>query len=436
MRYHTRYTSSAWKLTRLSALLVPAALLSFTTCAIQLAAAPPLPLHITCVGDAPTSDSIEFRGVAAGPFDRRAWTRGSLHWLPDVRSPLLEPRPGAARNIYAPSIIARRGYWDIYYGAWDGVPTFNDRIYHTSTTDFLNFNERRTIIEHGEFHHVCNVSAVALGDHGTAMLCTGYPDLRDRNKPVFFSSTDGTLWNSHPPPLPASRSNIVSLSGYATYDDADINGMNVLFRDNSLYRMYFADFRNFGKVYRATSDNGTSYSLDGVALDKGAAPNDIKRFIDANGTATYLMGLHMNQARTWYATSSDGFHFNPMHEMFRPIGPADNYIVAIGFVTTGENELADQRLLGVLYGAGAVPSLDQNRIFARWLQKRVQVEHNGTASTPTHAYGPHRQLLKTTGSGVMECSVSLSGEDGITSLGSTRAVLRPGKSYQLTFSRE
>src|SRR5687767_724944 len=113
-------------------------------------------------GSAPAG-IVEIRGVGAGPFDAAMWEMGTLHLLPDARSPLLEPREGRFRNIYAPSVVRTETGWDVYYGAWDGVDTGNDRIYRTSTRDFLTFGRRDTIIEHGVFHHVCNVSVTQAG---------------------------------------------------------------------------------------------------------------------------------------------------------------------------------------------------------------------------------------------------------------------------------
>ena len=50
------------------------------------------------------------------------------------------------------------------------------------------------------------------------------------------------------------------------------------------------------------------------------------------------------------------------------------------------------------YGTGADPDLAHNRIFARWLQKRVVlVTREGKRRTPTQACGPDRQLLSTDG---------------------------------------
>src|SRR5687767_5631209 len=115
---------------------------------------------------------VEIRGVEAGVFDPGMWKAGPPHLVPDVRHPLLEPREGAYRNIYAPSAVATAEGWRVFYGAWDGVGSGNDRIYSALTRDFLTFDDRRTVIEHGTFQHVCNVSAIGLQNGGFAMMCT------------------------------------------------------------------------------------------------------------------------------------------------------------------------------------------------------------------------------------------------------------------------
>src|SRR5688572_17674274 len=99
-------------------------------------------------GSAPAG-TIEIRGVGAAAFDANLWEKGELHLLPDVRSPLLEPREGKFRNIYAPSVVRTKLGWDVYYAAWDGADSGNDRVYRTSTPDFLTFGPRQTVIEHG-----------------------------------------------------------------------------------------------------------------------------------------------------------------------------------------------------------------------------------------------------------------------------------------------
>src|SRR5690348_13251039 len=87
------------------------------------------------------ADRIELRGVAAGRFDQALWEKGTLHWVSDVRRPMLAPREGKFRNIYAPSAVQTSVGWRIFYGAWDGVPTPNDRIYSADTIDFVDFTD-------------------------------------------------------------------------------------------------------------------------------------------------------------------------------------------------------------------------------------------------------------------------------------------------------
>src|SRR6185295_2740446 len=76
---------------------------------------------------------VEITGVEAGAFNPAIWQAGTLNLLPDIRSPLVEPQPGKFRNIYAPSVVETSGGWRMFYGAWDGVPSGNDRIYSLLT---------------------------------------------------------------------------------------------------------------------------------------------------------------------------------------------------------------------------------------------------------------------------------------------------------------
>ena len=309
-------------------------------------------------------------GVRAGAFDPAIWQAGTLNLLPDARHPLLEPQEGKCRNIYAPSAVQVPGGWRVFFGAWDGVPTGNDRIYSVETGDFSAFTNRHTVIEHGKFQHVCNVSAIAEGTSGFALCCTAYPDKDGLNKPAFFSSPDGLRWNGSPAPYTAQTSDIVSMTGYAGYARADINGMNVLLREDGKYRLYFCNFKDFGKIMRASGTDGRDYTYDGVALAAAGMVNDVKKFAAPDG-AWYLMGIHANGPELYQSLSRDGMRFETSHTLLRHLDDADRHIVAIGWVTEGAQDERGRRVLGVLYGAGAVKSLDQNRIFARWLQKRV-----------------------------------------------------------------
>ncbi len=338
-------------------------------------------------GQAPVG-CIEVHGVAAGTYDPTLWREGRLHLVGDLRHPLLEPRQaGVYRNIYAPSAVRVEEGWRLFYGAWDGINEGHDRIYSVCTADFVDFGARELAIHNGVFIHVCNVNALALPGGGFEMMCTAYPDQRDRNKPAYFKSADGLAWNGQPAPCRAGYDDIIAVEGYPQYDDADINGMNVIFREGDVLRLYFNNFKDFGKVHRATSRDGKHFVYEGVALECGMVVNDVKRF-EVEEKAHWLMGLHMNREGLWYSLSSDGEIFAPEQPLLTHAGPEDRYIVALGWVTDAN------RLLGVLYGAGAVPELNRNRIFARWLQKRVVfTSKDGAVCEASGAVGPDRQII-------------------------------------------
>src|SRR6476660_2053507 len=124
-------------------------------------------------------NTIEIRGVSPDPFNPKLWNQSPLNFLPDIRHPLLDPRDGALRNIYAPTIPhLSSGSFRIFYGGWDGTPTGNDRIYSADTSDFLTFTNRHTVIEHGPFQHVCNVNVTRIETGAFAMMCTACPDAK------------------------------------------------------------------------------------------------------------------------------------------------------------------------------------------------------------------------------------------------------------------
>ena len=370
--------------------------------------------------------TVEIHGVAAGVFAAKYWEDNTLNLVPDLRDPLLAPRQsGVFRNIYAPSAVQTPTGWRLFYGAWDGVPTGNDRIYCTDTTDFIDFGARRTVIEHGEFVHTCNVNALAAGD-GYEMVVTAYPDEKNLNKPAYFSSPDGETWNGAAAPCPAKMSDIIRIAGYDKYDEADINGVNVILREGGTLHLYFNNYKDFGRVYRATGTDGKTYAFEGVALECPYAVNDVKK-IDTPDGPRYLMGLHMNREGLWYALSKDGMKFEAAQPLLTHSGPQDKYIVALGWV------VRDNRLLGVLYGAGAVPELNRNRIFARWLQKKmVFTSNDGTRIEPESALGPDRQVLRIPEGMNRQGSLQLFAEDGKTPIGEPLpGTLNPGTVHEL-----
>jgi len=388
-------------------------------------------LKLTPTGETTDAGFVEITGVEAGEFNPAIWQAGTLNLLPDIRSSIIEPRPGKFRNIYAPSIVETREGWRVFFGAWDGVPSGNDRIYSLLTKDFLSFTDRHTVIEHGVFQHVCNVTAVSTSRRGFALICTAYPDARGLNKPAFFSSPDGKTWNGSSAPYTATSNDLVRIHGYEKFADADINGMNVLLREDERFQLYFCNFKDFGRVYRASGTNGKDFQFEGVALPGGIAVNDVKKF-RVGSTNWYLMGLHMNMDRTWFSLSSDGMNFAPMQPLFTNASPAERYIVAVGWVTSGAQEKGGRRLLGVLYGAGAVSALNQNRIFARWLQPRIVLHgEDGKTSIGATARGPERQLIPIRGKEWVG-DLQLFDESGRELLGELKQTrLESGKVYRL-----
>ncbi len=371
--------------------------------------------------------TVELQGTAAGPFEAALWQAGTLHLLPDERHPLLSPRlAGAFRNIYAPSAVELPDGWRLYYGAWDGVHTGNDRIYSRPTTDFLDFGEARTDIEHGPFIHACNVNALRLPDGSYRMVCTVYPDAAGLNKPALFTSPDGATWNGTPAPYPAGTEDIIQLEGYAPYEAADINGINVLLHDEGRLYLYFGNFRDGVKVHRAVQVAGRRFRYEKLCIDAPRMVNDVKK-LTSDGKPWYLMALHANGDRLWYALSNDGLAFAEPREMLRNLTNADRYIVAAGWV------IRDGRVLGVLYGAGAAPGLNRNRLFARWLQKKIVLtDGQGRTHEAARALGPDRQIISLGDRNEIEGRLEVFAEDGRTPLGPPlTAKLTAGGVYRL-----
>lgn len=366
-------------------------------------------LHIKQITGQAQIGHVEFHGTAAGAFDPDLFRGGSPHFLPDQQAPLLSPRlSGVFRNIYAPAVVELATGWQVFFGGWDGVPSGNDRIYSVLTPDFITFEKRRIEIEHGEFVHVCNVSAVRLPNGATRLMCTAFPVGRNLNKPVLFSSPSGDVWNGAPAPYAARRGDLVEMAGYPAFDTADMNGMNVLLHEDGFYRLYFGSFTDPGHVRRASSDDAMHFRYDGPCLASRHMVNDVKKFV-VDDRPCYLMGLHGNSDRLWYALSNDGMRFEPERELAVHSGEADRFMVAVGWIVQG------QRLLGFLYGAGPVASLDRNRIFARWLQKRLVFrDQQGRRYEAAKALGPDRQVLSLEGQNRLEGHLEVYGEDGKT----------------------
>jgi hypothetical protein len=275
---------------------------------------------------------------------------------------------------------------------------------------------------------VNNVNVQQLPDGSLHMICTGGQAGDSFTKPVYFSSPDGVTWNNNPEPYLAQLSDVIRIDGYAGFSTGNFNGTNVLFKENGSWTLYFKDWNDFGTTYRATAVNLPNFQLQGVALKSDHLINDVKKFA-VNGTNWYLMALHFNAQSLWYSLSNDGVSFSPEQLLFRHVSAQDQYIVALGFVMKGN------QLLGTLYGASAVETLDQNQIFARWLQKKLIIrDDSGSTHQPTGGYGPDRQWFQTPQSGSITGSVVVYAEDGVTPLASGSVDASSGKAYQLVLS--
>ena len=334
-------------------------------------------VHLQPVSGQVLPGRIEIQGVSAGIFNPPFWQQDTLNWVPDVRMPMLAAQTtGPYQNIYAPWPLQQANGWRMFYGGWDGTNTPFDEIYSAATGDFLSFGPRDHIISNGDFLNVNNVNVQQLTDGSLHMICTGGQLGNLDTFPVYFSSPDGTTWNGTPEPYSTRQSDIINIQGYAGFSSGNFNGANVLLRDGDAWVLYFKDWNQFDTTYRATAVTLPNFQLQGVALKSDDLVNDVKKFTLAE-TTWYVMGLHFNGELIRYSLSSDGVSFSPEQVLFPHLSAQDRYMVAVGFVTQGD------KLLGVLYGASAVESLDQNQIFARWLQKKVVVkDSSGNQITP------------------------------------------------------
>ena len=377
------------------------------------------------------ADTVEIQGVGAGSFNPGYWQQNTLHWVPDTRAPMFAPlTTGPYQNIYAPWPLEQTAGWRMFYGGWDGTDTPFDQVNSVTTTDFLTFDNRDHVIANGAFLNVNNVNVRQLSDGSLHMICTGgQPGNSGGDKPVYFSSPDGIKWNGTPEPYAAQLTDVISIQGYAAFDSGNFNGANVLLRDNGTWVLYFSDWQNDPQtIHRATADTLPNFQLQGSALNTDHAVNDVKKFV-VNGTSWYLMGLHHNEQSLWYSLSNDGITFASQQVLLHNLSGQDQYIVAVGFVTRST------QLLGILYGASSVVSLDQNQIFARWLQKKVLITDSSNVQyLPQGGYGPDRQWFRAPGSGSITGTINVYAEDAVTPLASGSVNVIAGKAYRLVLS--
>lgn len=393
-------------------------------------------------GQAPT-DIIELQGLSAGPFNPVSWQRNTLNWIPDVRLPMLAPLSGQWQNIYAPWALQQSTGWRMFYGGWDGTATSNDRIYSVNTSDFLSFNNRTLVIDHGIFLHVNNGNVTQLSDGSMYMVgTTGIDNVIPgvaNSKVAYFSSPDGNIWNGTPEPYSARLSDLITaIANDPNYPGWDFNGGNVLLRDGKAWVLYYSVglYGGIDQVYRATSSSLPAFTKTGIAINTPHYANDVKKFT-AGGKTWYLMALYVERVTTdptppvfTFSLSNDGITFGREKTLFAGAFGADKFIQTPSFVTK------DNSVLGVLYGANPSDLLAAtSQIFARWLQKKVVIaDIDGAQVAIQGAYGPDRQWIPAPSSGSLTGNVTVYAEDGITPLGTGTLNLTSGQSYAVVLN--
>jgi hypothetical protein len=384
-------------------------------------------------GEVP-ANVIEVQGLSAGPFKPTEWQNNTLNWVPDVRVPVLAPLPGPNQDIYSPWALEQPNGWRVFYGGWDGSDTPNDRVYSVTTSDFLSFDNRILVIDHGIFQHVDNVNVHQTPDGSLHMICTALPDPQGLDKPAYFSSPDGLTWNGSVEPYSAQLSDLVSIPNDFYYENTDYNGGNVLLWDSGEWILYYSSggYASHSGVFRATTLNPPVFEYTGEVLASPSYSNDVRMF-QSGGQIWYLMALyvesvtHVPPPTFTYSFSNDGVTFQPEQPLFAGAYPQDQYLTTPSFVTRGS------QILGVLYG-GNPSDLDSptDQIFARWLQKKIVImDSAGVRYAAQGGYGPDRQWFLPSASGIIDGTIIVYAEDGVTQLATGKVNIHAGQAYRL-----
>jgi hypothetical protein len=354
-----------------------------------------------------------FLNVGSGQFNHSMLT----NWNFDVRRPLIAAQfpahPGERSNIYGASVVANGAtFWNIYFGGWDGTTDGKDRISVLTTGDnFETFSGHHMVINHGEYSHVNNVSALKLSDSDWRLYYTTGIEQNGStvNKPAVSRTPDGV--NNMIPNAGVSAARL-TMAGYrdpahgssvppqpaVDWARADVNGSNVVYFENGTFHLYFNDIvhypsgQQFG-VHHATSVDGFNFNYQGLALDYRShflVANDMKSFT-YNSAKYYLAGYHYNGGNLFYGVSTDLSQLSVQPFLTHKDGN-DAHMVSLGYVTQAN------RLYGLLYGASGVSSLDQNAIYGAWLQKKVIFQNaNVRWGDAVDAHGPDKILMPMSG---------------------------------------
>jgi hypothetical protein len=345
------------------------------------------------VGSNPGANTIQVNNIGSDAFDPRKLS----NWQYEARFPLIPPHNTGScpKNIYNANCVHNGGAtWNIYFGGWDGVSSCHDSVSIVVTEDtFQSFGNHYPTIKTGSVIHVNNPSAIKINNTFWLIVTTQLQNNPQLNRPSVARGTNGIDWNPNAGGVPSAE---IQIPGYPNWRGADVNGGNVIYYNASedVYHLFFVDFKAEAQhsVFHARSKGDFhNFQYAGVALQEPMkVVNDLKLI---NGY--FLMGLHFNGPEVWHSVSKDlDKPFPPSSLLFKHLQTDDQFIVSVGFVVD-ENS---NRLLGAIYGAGAVSSLDHNQLFGIWLQKRVLFMNNQTVwgvGDASRALGPNNVLLGT-----------------------------------------
>lgn len=363
------------------------------------------------VGNDGSKGRTTVNNVGAGTFDPDRPDK-LRNWNYDARNPIIAPQSGTGlRNIYAPSVVRNGGAWNVYFGGWDNTTGGNDEVSVTVTSDdFATFGPHVRVVSHGAFTHVNNESVLRLAPGVWKMAYTTYA-AGGYNRPGYASSTDGVRWT----PDAGSTAALMTMSGYPGWATADVNGGNTLYHDGSRYHMYWIDFNAGLAMNHATSDDNVHYVSTGTKFS-GYVPQSIVSF-EVGGARRYLTAYHNNGPAAYFSLGASLASPPLPAVLFGRAGGADAHITSVGLVSDGT------RLWGALYGASAVSSLDQNRIFATWLQRKAVFQSASTYLAASQAYGPSSlHVYMAAGQGTETGRFSIYDTDGTTLLRQTPEV--------------
>ncbi len=185
----------------------------------------------------------------------------------------------------------------------------------------------------------------------------------------------------------------ITMSNYRRWENADVNGLNAIYYDQSdnKYYLYWGDNNNINNygTYCATSNgnDGKDFTNIGRVLITdfltGPKMTDIKliqNYYVLAGSNTFVNGENVYIS---YSTQLTTGFLNPPQVIFSKEDQGDR-ITTVGLVT------ANNILYGVIYGRCTNDEWNDHDIKAAWLQKEVRFINNfHTYGIGEKAFGPN-----------------------------------------------